>query len=186
MVLPTPLIQTRFWKTPNFSVLAVQLIVQTLEKMKKGRSGGDVLWSLELNGSGCTCGWAKHGAEQHLAAAENGNEFPVRFFQRCSLQPHLSFGHRPRFCGEPLPPVLWTCPIGCQAVAAASWRPARAHGAEELWAPRCGLAPAVGGGRSLRTQAAAAFAPLRALKKTIAASSYVPAPTEQLRSVYPL
>lgn len=50
MVLPTPLLQVCFWKTPNFSVLVVQIVVQTLFKKKKC-GWGDVLWSLELTGS---------------------------------------------------------------------------------------------------------------------------------------
>lgn len=57
MVVPTHLIQMRFWKTPNYSVPVVQLIAQApKEKKKKRCEWADVLSSSELTGRRSTCG----------------------------------------------------------------------------------------------------------------------------------
>lgn len=84
-----------FGKPLIFSVPVVQIIVQTLKKNqtkkqnKKHEWGwGDVVWSLELTGSGSTCGWAKH-SNWHFTTAEDTNEF-ASVFSCCSLTPSPS------------------------------------------------------------------------------------------------
>lgn len=119
--------------------------------------------------SGSTSGWAKRKdnrlrklASLPVLSPAVLSPLPLQFLQHCCLQHHVRFEYRPCFCREPLRPRLtWKCRVGCKDVTATLWSLARTRDTEYLLVLCFGFMPAVGGQRSFKTKAGAAFVPLK-------------------------